>query len=48
MKIEPVVIILIRIEHSIQKMFNIHLPKAINVILEVFIIFFMNDMSGFL
>ena len=48
MKIEPVVIIIIRIEYSIQKVFKIHLPKAINMILEVFIIFFMNDMSGFL
>ena len=39
MKIEPVVIIIIRIEYSIQKMFKIHLPKAINMILEVFTIF---------
>ena len=39
MKIEPVVIIIIRIEYSIQKMFKIHLPKTINMILEVFIIF---------
>ena len=43
MKIEPVVIIIIRIKYSIQKMFKIHLPKAINMILEVFTIFFMND-----
>ena len=39
MKIEPVVIIIIRTEHSIQKMFKINLLKAINMILEVFIIF---------
>ena len=39
MKIEPVAIIIIRIEYSIQKMFKIHLPKAINMISEVFIIF---------
>ena len=38
-KIEPVVIIIIRIEYSFQKMFKIHLPKAINMILEVLIIF---------
>ena len=39
MKIEPVVIIIIRIEYSIQKMFKSHLPKAISMILEVFIFF---------
>ena len=32
MQIEPVVIIIIRIEYSIQKMFKIHLPKATNMI----------------